>query len=124
MSEALDTIKSVAKAGLAVPSKRPTANADRVWLILRRDEDGSLNIGELTFGKGDLIEDQGRRWGGYTVNTYVLICALVGEKATILLEEFYFCWKWYRIALTVGDGLHFSGKNRRKRRSEARLAEC
>ena len=74
MSEALDTIKSVAKAGLAVPSKRPTANADRVWLILRRDEDGSLNIGELTFGKGDLIEDQGRRWGGeYSeyVRTYI-----------------------------------------------------
>ena len=57
-----------------VSSKRPTANADRVWLILRRDEDGSLNIGELTFGKGDLIEDQGRRWGGvYSeyVRTYI-----------------------------------------------------
>ena len=59
MSEALDTMKSVAKAGLAVASNNPTAKADKVWLSLRRDKDGSFDIGGLAFGKADSISDQG-----------------------------------------------------------------
>lgn len=49
MSEALDTMKSVAKAGLGVNSNRPTAKAVNVWQSLRRDAQATFNICELDF---------------------------------------------------------------------------
>lgn len=63
MSEALDTIKSVAKAGLAVASNRPAANADKEWRNLRRDEEEKIDIGELALEVVDSINNQGHGWG-------------------------------------------------------------
>lgn len=47
MSEALDTLKSVAKAGLAVAINRPAARADRVRKRRGRDKEDIFDICEL-----------------------------------------------------------------------------
>ena len=66
MSEALETLMSAAKAGLAVASNRPVAKADRVCMRLQRADEDCLNICELDSEMPDLISDQGReeRWEG------------------------------------------------------------
>ena len=65
MSDALDTLKSVANTGVAVASRRPAAKADRGWQSRRSVEEESLNINCVAFGMAGGINQKIKAVGGW-----------------------------------------------------------